>query len=194
MLKVGITGGIGSGKSLVCKIISSLGYPVYHADAEAKKLTKSHPQIISAMKKLFGEDIYIDGELNRKRVGELVFNDSPLLQKLNGIIHPVVAQDFCNWVSNNSQSRLVFKEAAILFESGAYKQVDTIVAVWAPKDLRISRVCKRDGVSFEEVLKRINNQMEDEELISRSNYVIRNYQDELLTPQVVSLIDTLLEI
>jgi dephospho-CoA kinase len=192
MLKIGVTGGIGSGKSLVCKIISSMGYPVYNADEEAKSLTNSHPTIVSSVKSLFGDDIYYNGELNRKKVASLVFNNTALLQKLNEIIHPVVEEDFRNWVNKNSHHQLVFQEAAILFESGAYKQLDKTIAVWANQEQRIERVCSRDGVSREEVLNRIANQIGEDELLSRSNFVIKNTELELLTPQIVKLIGKLL--
>jgi dephospho-CoA kinase len=194
MLKIGVTGGIGSGKSLVCKIISSMGYPVYNADEEAKNLTNSHPAIVSNVKSLFGDDIYSDGELNRKKVADLVFNNSDLLQKLNAIIHPVVAEDFREWVSKNSHHQLIFHEAAILFESGAYKHVDKTVAVWATQEQRIERVCSRDGVSRKDVLNRIANQIGEDELLSRSDFVIKNTELELLTPQIVMLIDNLLSL
>ncbi len=192
MLRVGITGGIGSGKSTICQIISAFGYPVYNADNEARSLTNSHPDIIRGITSLFGSDIYINGELNRKRVGQLVFADKNLLQQLNSVIHPVVAAHFEEWVRTNSNHRLVFKEAAILFESRAYRQVDKTVVVFAPNELRVKRVCLRDGISEAEVQNRMDNQMPQEELMSKADYVIRNTEEELLLPQIIGLIEVLL--
>lgn len=192
MLRVGITGGIGSGKSTVCQIISAMGYPIYNADVEARELTNSHPIIIKRLTSLFGSDIYVKGELNRKRVGQLVFSDKALLQQLNSVIHPVVAEHFEEWVASNQYHKLVFKEAAILFESGAYKQVDKTVVVFAPDELRIKRVCLRDGISEAEVQNRMDNQMPQEELMSKADYVIRNTEEELLFPQIIRLIEVLL--
>lgn len=192
MLRVGITGGIGSGKSTVCHIISTLGYPVYNADNEARALTNSHPDIIEGLISLFGSDIYINGELNRKRVGQLVFADRNLLQQLNLVIHPVVAAHFEEWVRSNSDHRLVFKEAAILFESGAYRQVDKSVVVFAPDEVRVKRVCQRDGISEAEVQKRMANQMPQELLISKADFVIRNTEEEMLIPQIIEILKVLL--
>lgn len=194
MLRVGITGGIGSGKSMVCRVISAMGYPVYVADQWARQLTNSHPHIVSAVTELFGSDIYQDGELNRKRVGQMVFANKQLLDKLNSIIHPVVGQHFEEWVHKNSAHKLVFKEAAVLFESGAHRQVNKVVAVWAPNTLRIERVCRRDGIAKEEVENRMANQMPQDELLKRSDFIIKNNEVQLLTPQVVELINNLLSI
>ncbi|MDY0255181.1 MAG: dephospho-CoA kinase [Tenuifilaceae bacterium] len=192
MLRVGITGGIGSGKSTVCQIAMAMGYPVYHADHWARELTNTHPSIVDGVKQLFGNNVYTNNQLNRKQVGQMVFADKLLLQKLNDIIHPIVAEHFERWTQTHSHHRLVFKEAAILFESGAYKQVDKTVAVWAPDELRIERVVKRDGISPEEVSQRMANQMQQDELVKRADFVIKNVDNELLTVQVVSLIDNLL--
>lgn len=192
MLRVGITGGIGSGKSTVCQIISAMGYPVYNADIEAKKLTNQNADIIRGVSSIFGKDIYVSGELDRKRVGQLVFANKDLLERLNSVIHPVVSAHFEEWIKSNSNHTLLFKEAAILFESGAYKQVDKSVVVWAENSLRVERVCKRDGVSEEVVKQRMYNQMPQEELVKRADYVINNNEDTLLTTQVVELIDKLL--
>ncbi|MDY0200008.1 MAG: dephospho-CoA kinase [Tenuifilaceae bacterium] len=194
MIRVGITGGIGSGKSVVCRMIEAMGYPVYNADAEAKQLSDTNETIVSGAKALFGNSIYCEGKLDRKRVGSLVFADAKLLERLNSIIHPVVAAHFEAWVLANNQHRLVFKEAAILFESGAYKQVDKTVAVWAPDVVRIARVRSRDGVSENEVRGRIANQMPQHQLVGKVSYVIKNNGEELLLPQVVNLINSLLEI
>ena len=192
MINVGITGGIGSGKSTVCKIFETLGVPVYYSDFEARKLSDSHPDIVSGVKELFGENIYIDGKMDRKSVGEVVFKDKAKLEALNQIIHPAVANHFENWKIAHQHYPYILKEAAILFESGAYKQVDKIVTVSAPKELRIKRVVRRDNLKREDVLTRINNQMDDEEKIKQSDYVIYCNDIELVIPQVVRIHEEIL--
>ncbi len=192
MINVGITGGIGSGKSTVCKIFETLGVPVYYSDYEARVLSDTHPDIVAGVKKLFGDDIYVSGKMDRKSVGEIVFKDKEKLEALNKIIHPVVASHFESWKNRHNHYPYILKEAAILFESGAYKQVDKIITVSAPKELRISRVVKRDGISREEVLTRISNQMEDEEKIKKSDYVIKCNDIDLVIPQVVRIHQELL--
>lgn len=191
MLKVGITGGIGSGKTYICKIIEQLGYPVYNADVRAKELTNSNSNIKSAVKSLFGKDIYVNGELNRSAVAKLVFEDSTLLEKLNRIIHPEVQNDFETWANSNSDNSIVFKEAAILFESGMYKLMDANILVTAPLNIRIGRVMERDGVSKNDVLKRINNQFSDEEKLKLANYTIVNDGKVLVLPQIINVINEL---
>ncbi len=194
MINVGITGGIGSGKSTVCKIFETLNVPVYYSDFEARVLSDSHTEIVLAVKKMFGEDIYVDGKLNRKRVGEIVFNNRSKLEALNHIIHPVVADHFENWKNNHKHYPYILKEAAILFESGAFKQVDKIITVTAPVDLRIDRVVKRDGLTKDDVQTRINNQMDDETKINQSDFVIYCNDIELVIPQVVEIHEKLLEL
>ncbi len=193
MKKIGITGGIGSGKSTVCKIFESLGIPVYYADNEARSLTNNHPDIINGFRKLFGDDIYINGELNRKKVGESAFRDKKLLANLNKLIHPVVAEHFDNWYQQHSNSAYILKEAAILFESGAYKQVDKIITVTAPEELRIKRVMERDGIAEGEVVDRINNQWNDQEKIKMSDFVVYCNDVELVIPQVIKIHKNIIE-
>lgn len=192
MVKVGVTGGIGSGKSLVCSIIESMGFLVYHADIEAKKLTDTHPAIINGIVDLFGKDIYINGILDRKQVGKLVFGNDLLLAKLNAIIHPVVGDNFAKWTQDNSEHKILFKEAAILFESGASQWVDKVVAVWASQELRIKRVMQRDGVSELDVRKRMQHQLSEKDLLNRSDYVITNDEESLLIPQVSKVVNDLI--
>lgn len=188
MISVGITGGIGSGKSMVSHILNTMGYPIYNADLEARLIVDTKPEVIEQIKFLFGSDIYIGGKLDRARVSSFVFSDKDLLQNLNSIVHPAVAQHFSVWKQNNASAKLTFKEAAIIFESGAYKQVDGVVAVVAPRELRVARVCQRDGVTPEQVMQRMANQLSDEELVAKSNFVLVNDGIRLLLPQVTELI------
>ncbi len=192
MIKIGITGGIGSGKTTVCKIFQVLGVPVYYADVEARILTDSHPQIIESVKRLFGNDIYEHGSLNRKKVASIVFKEKDKLSCLNRIIHPIVAGHYEQWLEKHKKSTIVFKEAAILFETGGDKDVDKVISVTAPLNLRIKRVVDRDGMSVEDVKKRIENQMSEEERIRRSDFVIRCNDKDLVVPQVLRLFNNLI--
>ena len=189
-LKVGIAGGIGSGKTTVCNVIEALGYPVYYADAEAKKISETDRLVISAISNLFGADIYISGRLDRKRLASLVFNSKVLLSKLNAIVHPAVAEHFEMWVSKTN-SPIVFKEAAILFESGLYKMLDRNILVIAPEDVRLKRVVDRDNTGVDDVKKRMLNQSPQNELIKLADYIINNDGIELIMPQLLSIIDNL---
>lgn len=191
MLKLGVTGGIGSGKTLVCTIISSMGYPVFNADYEAKRLIDNDIQIIDSIKGLFGEEIYSNNQLNRKKVAELVFTNPVLLEKLNSIVHPAVIEYFNQWVDEHKSKSIVVKEAAILFESGANNGLDKIIGVVAPLELRIQRVIDRDKVTYESVLSRINNQYPQDELLKKCDYIIENDGVKLLLPQIVRIIEEL---
>jgi dephospho-CoA kinase len=188
-LRIGITGGIGSGKSLVCKIFNSLGVPVYDADSMARKLMTSDFVLIDQIKKEFSEASYHqDGSLNREYLTKEVFNDSIKLAKLNQLVHPRVAIDSENWIELNKSYPYVVKEAALLFESGASKSLDKIIVVTAPERLRIQRVLDRDKSRREEdVLKIILNQMDEEEKIAKADFIIRNDETELVVPQVLKL-------
>jgi dephospho-CoA kinase len=187
---IGLTGGIGSGKTMVAEYFKSLGIPVYIADEEAKKLMTSD-YIINALSNEFGKDILENGIINREKLAQLVFNNPKKLQKLNSIVHPKVKINFDNWVEKNRNSPFVVKEAAILFESGSYKYCDTIITVTAPLETRIKRVMKRDKTDRESVLKRIENQWTDEHRIAKSNYVIHNLSVESTKKQIDKILKKL---
>lgn len=188
-LCIGITGGIGSGKSLICKIFAVLQVPVYDADAMARKLMTSDSILMDQIKAEFGASSYQeDGTLNREYLGEKVFNDPGKLEKLNQLVHPRVAADSAHWIERNKAYPYIVKEAALLFESGAYKSLDKILVVAAPQTLRIQRVLERDtSRTREEVIKIMDNQMPEEEKIKRADFVIRNDETELVLPQVLKL-------
>lgn len=194
MIRAGITGGIGSGKSTVCKVFEILGVPVYYADDRAKKILDSNGEVVKEVVKTFGQEI-LDKEkkIDRKKLAALVFNDKEKLEKLNKIVHPAVGKDFQKWCEKKKDHPYILKEAAILFESGAYKNVDQVITVTAPVDIRIKRVTGRDGVSAEEVVNRMSKQMTDEEKIRLSSYVIVNDEQHMIIPQVLE-IDTRLRI
>lgn len=187
MIKVGLTGGIGSGKSIVSQMFKILNIPVYNSDIRAKALYTESEDVRQAVIELFGEEAYqTDGKLNRNFIGQRVFSNSEILQKLNSIIHPAVAEDFERWISNQ-KSPYIIKEAAILFESGANRSMDKIIGVSAPLELRISRVISRDGSTRDQVLARIQKQMPQDELIERCDYHITNDGQKLLIPQILQI-------
>jgi dephospho-CoA kinase len=175
---IGITGGIGSGKSTVCRIFSDLGYAIYSADDAAKRVMIENQPLIAEMKKTFGEQVYLpDGNLNREYLREVAFGNPEMLQKLNHIVHPATRQDFIDWrakIAQNYEKSFVLKEAAILYESGAYKDMDFVISIYAPKNIRIKRVMSRDNITEKAVLQRMNNQWADAEKMRLADYVIYN--------------------
>lgn len=187
MLKIGITGGIGSGKSMVCEIFKKIGVPVYHADHEARNLMASNAQIIDQLTRIFGKKIYRQNKLDREKLAALIFNDEEKIQKVNSIVHPIVFEHFFSWVELFKEYTYVIKEAAILFESGADKHLDKIITISAPEALKIKRVMERDNVIESEVRNRMKNQLDEEEKIKRSDYVIINDDKQLLIPQILEV-------
>ncbi len=186
---IGITGGIGSGKSTVCKIFAVLGYRIYEADQRAKVLILENPEIRAGITQIFGEEAYQEGVYNRALVGKRVFQQPELLSALNAVVHPVTRLDFLKWVEQTPSGyplNAVIKEAAILFESGAYVDTDFIISVYAPKNIRLNRVAKRDGFSEAEVWKRMNNQWAENAKIQLSDFVIFNDGVHPLIPQVMA--------
>ena len=178
MIKVGLTGGIGSGKSTVSKILISKGFSVYNSDNRAKWLMNNNDNLKSNIISIFGNKAYIKGSLNRKYLSAKVFNDSLKLKALNNLVHPLVAIDFKNWLLNQKSKDFVFKEAAILIESGAYKEMDKIMVVSCPENIRLERVLKRDGNSPELVKKRMQNQISETEKINHADFVVKNNGNE----------------
>lgn len=192
MLKVGLTGGIGSGKTFISNIFTNIGVKVYNADNSAKVLMMSNTELINKLIQEFGKDIYINGELNKKLLSSIIFNDEEKLKKVNSIVHPFVFADFAKWISNFKNQPYVIHEAAILFESGYNKQMDKTIAVIADKLIRINRIVERDKTTKAEVLARINNQVDDGDRIKLSDYIIYNNGNELLLPQVLQIHNQLL--
>lgn len=170
---VGLTGGIGSGKTTLANYVKSLGIPVYIADDAAKEILLL-PKTQSSIKLIFGKTIFDNEILNKNKLSEIVFNSPEMLKKLNEIVHPLVKTDFKNWLESNQNNALVLKETAILFESGSYKDCDYIITVLAPISTRIERVMLRDNSTYEAVLSRSENQWSDDMRISKSDYVIEN--------------------
>lgn len=188
MIKVGITGGIGSGKSTISKILEILRHPVYYADIRGRWITENDPEVIKAVKRLFGISIYSEDKiLNRSKVAEIVFKDSNKLSQLNKIIHPAVGDDFKTWC-NKQHSDMIFKEAAIMFESGANIGLQKVICISAPEAIRIERVMQRDKVNKSQVVQRIKNQMSDKKRLELSDFAILNDGKQFVLPQLQSII------
>lgn len=187
-LQIGITGGIGSGKSLVCRIFSLLGVPVYDADSRAKAIMTTDGILVSQITKEFGVLSYrADGAINREYLAEHVFNNTEKLKTLNALVHPRVSVDYERWVGEQ-QALYVLKEAALLLETNSYKALDKVIVVSAPEALRIARVLVRDKHRTEQQVKDIiRNQSTEEEKLKRADYIIYNSEDQLLIPQVLKL-------
>jgi dephospho-CoA kinase len=184
---IGITGGIGSGKSTVARIFGLLGIPVYSADDAAKEIMVKDQLLIEQIKDHFGAEAYLpDGSLNRKFISNIVFNDRSQLEKLNSIVHPATIRDSEAW-AQRQKSPYVIKEAALMFETESFHHVDKIIGVYAPESLRILRVMKRDGVSRNDVLARMHKQIDDRIKMKLSDHVIYNDEQQMVIPQVLAL-------
>jgi dephospho-CoA kinase len=194
MLKVGITGGIGSGKTTVCKVFETLGIPIYYADDRAKFLMNTDEFLVTEITKIFGEQAYLSiGELNRPHIASIAFSDKNVLQKLNALVHPVVHRDSEKWFLEQQNVPYVLKEAALHFETGGYKMLDKMITVFAPKEVRIERVMKRDKRTVEEVEARINNQMPDSEKVKLADFVIYNDGSQSLIQQIYTIHQSLIK-
>ena len=192
MLKVGITGGIGSGKSTVSRFFSELGVPVYDSDQRAKSLMQHDDSIIIKIKKEFGDDSYLNNVLNRSHIAEIVFKNELKLKQLNAIVHPVVRTDFNNWLSQNSNARFVIKEAAIMIESGAYKDLDKLIVVNANREQKIKWIKKRDHLLLDDIENRIQNQLSDKIRNQYADFIIENNSSKKeLKQQVLSIYNKL---
>jgi dephospho-CoA kinase len=188
MLKIGITGGIGSGKTTVCKVFELLGVPVFYADDVAKSIMYTDPVLKSEILKAFGENSYLkNGDLNRSYISSIVFNDKHELEKLNSLVHPAVFRAFDNWVLSQKEASYVIKEAALLYESDAYKMCDKSILVISPIETRISRVKARDGISAEDIQLRMNRQFSDEQKMKFADHILNNDERQLLIPQIIQL-------
>lgn len=188
ILKVGITGGIGSGKTTVCQIFEALGIPVYYADQRAKWLMVHDPALVAGIKQLLGGQAYLaDGSLDRAYIARRVFNDAELLQQLNLLVHPAVAKDGERWHCAQKGVPYTLKEAALLFESGSYQAMDKMITVFAPEEMRLQRVLARDGGEPEAVRARMKNQMPEEEKMRRADFVVYNDGRRSLVQQVLEI-------
>lgn len=192
ILKLGVTGGIGSGKTSVCRVFSVLGIPVFSADNEAREVMDIDTSIMLRINTIAGKNLYSSGNLDRSELAKLIFNNSRLLEKVNSLIHPVVFSRFREWVKRQD-APYVIMEAAILFESGADKIVDRIMTVVAPVEQRIERVIRRNMLTSDQVMERMRNQLDDEIRIQRSDYVVRNSENDMIIPAILKIHGELLQ-
>tara|TARA_A100001234_G_scaffold124678_2_gene109274 strand:- start:579 stop:1172 length:594 start_codon:yes stop_codon:yes gene_type:complete len=191
---IGITGGIGAGKSTVSTICKHLGFKVYNSDQMAKEIVSEDSIIKKKLISFFGNNIYKNGVLDRKFLSDKIFNDKSSLQQINSIIHPAVKKDFNSWVINNSNEKILFKESALLFESGAYKELDKIILIVSDKNLRVSRVLNRDQKrSKKEIESIIDKQIDEVDAIKYADIVIDNNHKKMLLPSVIQEIEKLIE-
>ena len=191
MLKIAITGGIGSGKSLVCQVFKTLGIPIFNADAVSNQLVEHDTGLKTSIIKLFGKEAYINNNYNRKYIAHIVFNQAEKLKALNELIHPKAIEAAKQWFEKQ-QTPYAIKEAAILFESKAEQDIDIIIGVTAPEQIRIERVMQRIGCSKDEVIKRMQQQMPEDEKMKKCNYIIHNDNVTALIPQVLQIHEKLL--
>lgn len=193
MLKIGITGGIGSGKSTVAKVFETLGIPVYNADEAAKRLMQEDPELKQQISLLLGEDAYDKGHLNRSWISGQIFGNPDKVKALNALVHPATIRDAHEWMKRQN-TPYSLKEAALIFESGSEKELDYVIGVFAPEELRIRRVMERDGAGRDAILQRMQNQLSEEEKMKRCNFIIYNDGDQLVIPQVINLHQHLLQL
>jgi len=186
MLKIGITGGIGSGKTTVCRLFSLLGIPDFNADEESKKILDTDDDVITRVKKLLG-DVYENGIAERKKIASIVFSDKQKLEKLNAILHPAVIHAFEEWAAQQKNVPYVLKEAALIFEASSHTGLDRVIVVTAPEDQRLKRIMSRDKSSEQAVRSRMQHQLSEDEKISRADFVIVNDGKHSLIEQVLEI-------
>jgi dephospho-CoA kinase len=191
-LKLGVTGGIGSGKTSVCKVFRVLGIPVFSADRVAREIMDSDEKIMSKINDIAGKDLYSNGCLDRMALASIIFNNNTLLDRVNTLVHPLVFDNFLIWEKNQA-APYVIMEAAILFESGASKLVDKIVTIVAPEEERLTRVTLRSKLSRQQVLERMKNQLDDETRIKLSDYVIYNSENDMIIPSILGIHEDILK-
>ncbi len=187
-IKIGITGGIGSGKSTVAKIVETIGFPVYYSDQRAKELMNSSDEIKEELNNHFGIDFYAEGSLNRKLLADKIFQNKDELTFVNQLVHPIVRQDFYLW-SENQSCKIVFQESALLFETGNEKNFTATILITATDELRIQRVMKRDNCSRASVLERMKNQLPEAQKRSKATYIIENNETQSVIQQTISILE-----
>ncbi|MBF8964480.1 dephospho-CoA kinase [Pontibacter sp. FD36] len=189
MLRIGVTGGIGVGKTIVCRLFQVLGIPVYDADTRAKWVMQHDPALKQELQEAFGQETYTsEGQLNRAYLASVVFNNQERLEKLNAMVHPHVGTDFERWAASNAKAPYLIKEAALMFESESWRQMDEIIVVTSPLEVRLKRLLKRDAHRTEADIKAIiSKQLSEEEKIARAQHIVYNDDQQLIIPQVLSL-------
>jgi dephospho-CoA kinase len=190
-MRLGITGGIGSGKSTVCRVFSVLGIPVFSADTVANDIMDNDEAIVSMVTTIAGKELYLSGKLDRTKLASLIFNDNSLLEKINSLVHPIVFDRFKSWEQEQTTPYVIL-EAAILFESGGSKLCDRIATVVAPVEQRVGRIVLRNNLSREQILERMRNQMDDDSRIKQSDYIIHNAENDMIIPAILKIHDDIL--
>ena len=194
MIKVGITGGIGVGKTHICSILKKMGYSIFSSDQVSKKIVSENTFVRDKIRKFFGEDIIENEKISREKLAVQVFSNKEKLKKLNEIVHPFVKKEFDNWMSNRYDEKVVFKEAAILFEANSHKNLDYVICVTAKLQERINRVMQRDKVDSDSVEKRISMQMSQIEKEKLADFIIFNSNDDLVLPQIINALKKIFEL
>jgi dephospho-CoA kinase len=196
MIKVGITGGIGSGKTHICKLLELMNFSVFYSDAEAKKIQNTNAYVRSKLTELYGEEAYTEEGLNRKFIAEIIFNNPDAKKQLEEIIHPKVAEAFATWCEEkaNTDEKIVFIESAILYESGFDKMVDKVIVVYADEDVRIERSMRRDGADRTTIEERIKNQGSDKEKCNKADFVLHNNPNDYINKQLLNIVKELYNI
>ncbi len=192
MLKIGITGGIGTGKSTVCKVFETLGIPVFYADAESKRLLNENLAVHAGLRKIFGEEIFTSGIPDRKKIADIVFHDRSKLNELNALLHPAIIALSNDWFIQQKDVPYSIKEAALIYEAGVESDLDKVIVVTAPEELCITRIRQRDSVSAEEVKARMQNQLPQAVKVARADFVIENDDRQSLIPQVMHIHEQLI--
>ncbi|MBS0010218.1 MAG: dephospho-CoA kinase [Bacteroidales bacterium] len=192
IFRLGVTGGIGSGKSTVCKTFAVLGVPVFSADEAGREIMDTDPGLRHELNIMVGEDLYATGELDRTKLASIIFNDIHMLQRVNRLVHPYVYEMYKQWYESQDADYVIF-EAAILLEAGAEKKVDRVLAVTAPLEERISRVMERNNMSRQQVMERVKNQISDEEMIERSDFHINNSDKAMIIPEIIIIHKSILD-
>ena len=190
-MKIGITGGMGSGKSFVCSIIENLGYPIFYSDKEAKWLMENNASLIAEIKKIVGNNAYTNNKINKEEIRKYIFDSAEKRKKLNEIVHPAVTQHFDYWAQQFKSNSLLFNESALLIETGSYKRFDKIILITASQDVKIKRLIQRENVSTEEIRLRMNSQLSDEVKKDHADYIIENNETDFLLPKIFTIIDQL---
>jgi dephospho-CoA kinase len=190
-MKIGITGGMGSGKSFVCSIIENLGYPMFNSDKEAKWLMENNASLIAEIKKIVGNNAYTNNKINKEEIRKYIFDSAEKRKKLNEIVHPAVTQHFENWAQQFTSNTLIFNESALLIETGSFKRFDKIILITAPEELKIKRLTQRENITKEEIILRMKSQLSDEEKKNYADHLIENNEKELLLPQIIRVLDQL---
>jgi dephospho-CoA kinase len=192
-LRLGVTGGIGSGKTTVCRVFRVIGIPVFSADDEARLIQDTDNEVIQKINELAGRDLYTSGMLDRPGLARIIFNNRDILEKVNTLIHPRVFENYRKWESEQDAPYTVM-EAAILFESGAYRLVDKILTIVTPMEERIERLVKGNKMTREQVLERINNQIDDESRIRQSDYLVFNSENDMIIPAILGVHNEMLNL